>query len=82
MSTTRTATRRSLVLAAAGVVLVSAALVAGSGTALADGQTDQQNAYLNSLLAKHTAATPYTVEDDYVATLVFWHQNPDWDPAN
>ena len=75
MNTTRTASHRSLVLAAAGAALVSAALVAGSGPALADGPSDQQAAYVNSLLAKHNAATPYSAMDDYVRTLVFWHQN-------
>ena len=82
MNTTRTASHRSLVLAAAGAALVSAALVASSGPAHADGPSDQQAAYVNSLLAKHNAATPYRVMDDYVRTLVFWHQNPDWDPTN
>lgn len=82
MHTTRTATRRPLVAAAVGAALVSAALLAGSGPAAADGNSDQQDAYLNSLLAKHTAATPYSEEDDYVRTLLFWHANPDWNPAN
>ena len=82
MHTTRTATHLSLVAAAVGAALVSAALLAGSGPAAADGNSDQQDAYLNSLMAKHNAATPYTEQDDYVRTLVFWHANPDWNPAN
>ena len=61
---------------------MSAALVAGSGPAAADGSSDQQAVYVNSLLAQHNAATAYSEMDDYVRTLVFWHQNPDWNPAN
>ena len=80
MHTTRTATHRSLVAAAVGAALVSAALLAGSGPAAADGNSDQQDAYVNSLLAKHTAATPYSEEDDYVRTLLFWHAEPRLEP--
>ena len=82
MSTTRTVIHRPVVAAAASAALVSAALLAGSGPAAADGTSDQQAAYVTSLLVRHDAATAYSVMDDYVRTLVFWHRNPDWDPAN
>jgi hypothetical protein len=82
MQTTRTKTHRSLALAAVGTALVSTVLFASSGPAHADGPGDQQTAYVNSLLAQHNAATSYTEMDDYVRTLLFWHQNLDWYPAN
>jgi hypothetical protein len=81
MQTTRTTNHRSLALVAGGA-LVSAALLASIGPAHADGPSDQQGAYLGSLIAHQNAGTAYTQMDDYVRTLVFWHQNPDWDPSN
>jgi hypothetical protein len=82
MHTTRTASHRSLALVVAGGALASAALLASFMPAHADGPSDQQAAYLSSLVAHHDAGTAYTQMDDYVRTLIFWHQNPDWNPAN
>ena len=74
MSTTRISAR--WLVAVAAVVAAASGILTG-GVAAADAGADQ-DAYIASLLARHDAAQPYTQMDDYVRTLVFWHNHPDW----
>ncbi len=34
--------------------------------------------YVASLLRRHEASKPYNAMEDYVRTLVYWHEHPHW----
>ena len=76
MSTTRISVRRLVVVTVAAAITAASGILTG-GVAAADADSDQ-DAYVASLLARHEASRPYTAMDDYVRTLVFWHNHPDW----
>ena len=46
-------------------------LAAANGHAAAD-------EYVASLLRRHEASKPYNAMEDYVRTLVYWHEHPHW----
>lgn len=72
MNTNRTVKRRLVATCVAlGSLLVL--FLGGTGSAAADPRSEQ-DAYVASLLSK----VPYSYQDDYVRTLVFWHHHPDW----
>jgi hypothetical protein len=76
-TTTTTTTTRRL---AATAALVLTTLLGGAGVSAAsvDQPTDAGNDYVRMLLAKAESAEPYSLADDYVDTLVYWHHHPRW----
>ena len=63
---------------AATVALAVGIAITGAGAAAAHEPATGQNEYVAWLLARAQAASPYSVADDYVDTLVYWHQHQDW----
>lgn len=63
---------------AAAIAVAIAIGLTGAGAAEAREPATVQSDYVAWLLARAQAATPYSVGDDYVRTLVYWHQHPDW----
>lgn len=76
MSTSRITARRLIVLIVAAAVTATSGILT-AGVAAADGQSAADD-YVAFLLAKHEASQPYSQMEDYVRTLIFWHENPDW----
>ena len=64
-------------IAAAAALAVATALT-GAGAAAAHEPATVQSDYVAWLLARAQAAAPYSVADDYVDTLVYWHHHPNW----
>jgi hypothetical protein len=64
--------------AAAALVLTTALTGAGASAASTGQPTNASDDHVTTLLAKADAARPYSQADDYVDTLVYWHQNPKW----
>ena len=90
-STRRAAT--TTLLAAAGL-LVAAPALTGVAAATDNHPTKAQvehaerlaaanarsagDEYVASLLRRHEASKPYNAMEDYVRTLVYWHEHPHW----
>jgi hypothetical protein len=76
MSTTRIPARRLVVVTVAAAITATSGILTG-GVAAADAGSDQDT-YVASLLVRHDGGQAYSQMDDYVRTLVFWHNHPDW----
>ena len=72
---------RPVVLTMIGMSALLAAPLAGAAAQASErtsGHAAAQQAYVASLVVSHDAAAGYTLQDDYVRGLVYWHHHPDW----
>lgn len=58
--------------------VVAAVPLAGAPVAVADDSGAVEQRYVMSLVQEHRDAAAYSAMDDYVRTLVYWHEHPDW----